>query len=100
MIRFQRSIHTTRNKNLEAIQWAKEIADYVNGKQPNYKVQAFSLRFGDINTIVWQADFEDLAALDKYQQFFGADKGYWEVVSKAEGLFSGDETIDTIFETL
>ena len=100
MIRWQRSIRGSGARSLEAVQWAKEVTDYVNSKQPNYKLQAFSLRFGDVNMLVWQVDFEDLAALDKYQQFFNTDQGYWEMVKKAEDLFIEGTTYDSAFETL
>ena len=100
MIRWQRSIQSAGGKNLEAVQWAKEVVGYVHSKQPNYKVQAFSSRFGDVNVIVWQVDFEDLAALDKYQEFFTTDQGYWELIKKAAPLFREGSTYDTVFESL
>ena len=100
MIRFQRSIQVAGGKNLEAVQWAKEVTDYLNSKQSNFKAQAFSSRFGEVNEMVWQIDFEDLAALDKYQQFFNTDQGYWEMVKKADGLFIEGTTYDSAFETL
>ena len=100
MIRWQRSIRSAGARNLEAVQWAKEVTDYVNGKQPNYKLQAFSSRFGDVNMLVWQVDFEDLATLDKYQQFFGTDPDYWELIKKATDLFIEGTTNDTVFESL
>ena len=100
MIRWQRSIRSSGARNLEAVQWAKEVTDYVNSKHPNYKVQVFSSRFGDVNMLVWQVDFEDLAALDKYQQSFNTDQGYWELIKKAAGLFIEGTTNDTVFETL
>lgn len=100
MIRWQRSIRTARGRNNEAIQWAKEVSDYVNKKQPNYKVQAFSLRFGELGTLVWQTDFDDLAALDKYQQVISADQGYWDLVKKSTELFIEGTVHDTVFETL
>jgi len=100
VIRFQRSIQVAGGKNLEAVQWAKEVTEYLNGKQPDNKAQAFSSRFGDVNEMAWQIDFEDLAALDKYQQFFNTDQGYWEMVKKAEDLFIEGTTYDSAFETL
>ncbi len=51
MIRWQRSIRGSGARSLEAVQWAKEVTDYVNSKQPNYKLQAFSLRFGDVKYV-------------------------------------------------
>lgn len=100
MIRWQRSIRTARGKNIEAVQWAKEVTDYVNSKQPNYNAQAFSSRFGDTNMLVWQVDFQDLAELDKYQQFFNTDQGYWGLIKKAADFFIEGSIYDSVFESL
>lgn len=100
MVRFQRSIRTARGKPLEAIQWAKEVTEYINGKQPNFKVQVFTSRFGDSGMLAWQIDFDDLAALDKYQKFFNSDEGYWALVTKSYDLFIEGSLHDSVFETL
>jgi len=100
MIRFQRSIRSARGKGLEATQWAKEVTEYINGKHPETRVQAFSPRFGDISTIVWQVDLSDLAALDKFQQGLNADEGYWAMIKKSSDLFSEGSVNDTVFESM
>ena len=100
MIRWQRSIRAKGGKGLEAAQWAKEVTDYVNSKQPNYKAQSFSSQFGDINMLVWHVDFEDLAALDKYGKFFNMDQGYLEMVRKAADFFIEGSVYDSAFESL
>jgi len=100
MIRWQRSIRAKVGKGLESVQWAKEVTDYVNSKQPNYKAQAFSSAFGDINMLVWHVDFEDLATLDKFSKFFDTDQGYLELVRKAADLFIEGSVYDSAFESL
>ena len=50
--------------------------------------------------LVWQVDFENLADLDKYQQFFNTDQGYWGLIQKAVGLFMEGTQYDNVFETL
>ena len=100
MIRWQRSIRSSGARNLEAVQWAKEVTDYINSKHPDHKVQAFSSRFGDVSLLVWQVDFEDLAALDKYQESFNTDQGYWEMVNNAAGFFIEGTVYDNVFESL
>ena len=100
MIRWQRSIRIARGKNLEAVQWAQEVTDYVNSKQPNYTTQVFSSRFGEVNMLVWHVDFEDLAALDKFAQFFSTDQGYLELIRKAADFFIEGSVYDSAFETL
>ncbi|MGD8404967.1 MAG: hypothetical protein PVJ21_15000 [Anaerolineales bacterium] len=100
MIRWQRSIRARVGKGLEAVQWAKEVTDYVNSKQPDHEAQAFSSTFGDINLLVWHVDFEDLAALDKFSKFFETDQGYLELVRKAADLFIDGSVYDSAFESL
>jgi hypothetical protein len=100
MIRWQRTIRAKVGKGLEAVQWAKEVTNYVNSKQPDYKTQAFSSTFGDINLLVWHVDFEDLAALDKFSKFFETDQGYLELVRKAADLFIDGSVYDSAFEGL
>ena len=100
MIRFQRSLRCTGNKAREATEWAKEVTTYLNDNYSETTLQAFGQRFGDVNTIVWQADFDSLASLDNYQQAAGDDEGYLAIVAKSVGLFVDGTLIDTVFETL
>jgi len=100
MIRFQRSIRVARGRNFEAEKWAKEVSDYVNSKQPNYKVQPFTSRFGELGVLSWYVDFDDLAALDKFQKDLGTDQGYWDLVNKAIDLFVEGTTNDSVFDAL
>jgi hypothetical protein len=100
MIRFQRSSRTARGKGLEARQWAKEVTEYINGKHPESNLQVFAERFGDISALVWQADFDDLSALDKYQQSFDPDEGYWALINKATDFFIEGSVVDTVIESL
>ncbi|SRR6266498_5617792 len=100
MVRFERSVRVARGKLREARQWAQEVTDYANQNHPEGKLQAFSERFGNIGRVSWQADFADLAALDKYQHSFDTDQGYWALVNKSTELFVENTFEDTVFETL
>lgn len=100
MVRFERSARVARGKLVEARQWAQEITDYANKNHPEGKLQVFSERFGNIGKVLWQADFDDLAAVDRYQASFDADKGYWALVNKSTDLLVEDSVKDTVYETL
>jgi hypothetical protein len=100
MLRFERSARIARGKLLEARQWAQEVTDYANKNHPEGKLQVFSERFGNIGKLCWQADFDDLAALDRYQASFGSDQGYWALVNKSAELLVEDSVRDTVYETL
>jgi hypothetical protein len=100
MIRFQRVLRTAGGKGVEATQWSKEITEYINDKHSEATLQVFSPRFGDVSSIVWQVDFENLAALDQYQQSLNTDEGYWTLVNKGTELFIEGSLFDTAFESL
>lgn len=100
MIRFQRSLRAAGGKAREATAWAQEVTAYLNGKFTETRFQAFTQRFGDVDTISWQADFESLASLDSYQQAVTVDQGYWALVDKTDGLFLEGSLHDTVFQAL
>jgi len=100
MIRFHRSIRSSRNNGANAIAWSKELTDYLNGKYAGTKVQVFAHRFGDVSTIVWEADFDTLANLDDYQHTLNGNEEYWAIVAKSADLFVEGSVYDTVFESL
>ncbi|HEU0297105.1 MAG TPA: hypothetical protein VFR47_30475 [Anaerolineales bacterium] len=100
MIRFQRSGRIARGKDLQAIEWSKEVTAYLNGKFSEANLQVFSHRFGDIDTLAWQADFDSLASLDSYQRAINGDKEFWERLGKSTEFFVEGSFFDTVFETL
>jgi hypothetical protein len=100
LIRFQRSAQSALAKGAEARQWSKEITDYINSRFPESRLQVFSERFGEINTIVWQVDLADLASLDKYQANLNSDQGYWTILNKSTDLFMEGSILDRVLETL
>ena len=59
MIRFQKSALIRTDQISEATTWAKELAEYVNARYPQYPVQAYVERTGDAGVIHWIADFSD-----------------------------------------
>lgn len=99
MIRFQRTAVASGVNPLKAIQWSKEVAEFINGKYPGGNLRAFMGQFGAYGTIYWSADFEDLAALDRWTQQIMADQGYWEMIAKAEGLFQEGRGIDIVMRS-
>jgi hypothetical protein len=100
MIRFERTLRAAGGKGREAIAWAQEVTAYLNGKFAETNLQVFTQRFGEVNTISWQADFDSLASLDNFQQAINVDMGYWELVGKTNGLFLEGSINDTVLESL
>lgn len=95
MIRFQRSAQT---KKLfpEAVAWAKGVAEFVNARHTDAKLEVFTSRFGPITTVYWTADLEDLAALDRWQLAITADQDYWRKIADVYGILIEGSLVDTV----
>ena len=95
MIRFQRSAQT---KKLfpEAVAWARGVADFINSKNPNVKLEVLTARFGSVATIYWMADLQDLAALDSWQMALMADGDYWKKIADAYDFLVEGTVVDTV----
>ena len=98
MIRLQRTLQVRRG-NL-AMKWARELTDYVNVTYGNPQMALFRSRFGNLSTICWVGDFEDLSALETWQQKVGADKNYRELVKKSFAFVIAGSVEDTILEAV
>jgi hypothetical protein len=98
MIRLQRTMQFRRGNH--AIKWAKELTDYVNTTYGEPQLALFRLRFGNLSTVQWVGDFEDLATLNAWQQQVGADKKYRELVKRSFAFVIPGTVEDTILEAL
>lgn len=96
MIRFQRSARAKGSTALEAVQFAKEVAEYINTKYAPVSVQVYSELFGDLNTIYWYVDYKDLATIESINAQLLADQGYWAILGKATDLFIEGSLHDTL----
>lgn len=87
MIRHQRSGRAKAGKAWEVVKFAKEVAGFVNAKYAPVSVQVFSELFGDLNTIYWQTDYDDLASLEEMQAKLTSDPDYMTILSKGSDIF-------------
>jgi hypothetical protein len=99
MVRWTRSARIAAGKNLQAVKWAKEIADFDNKK---YKIQmsVYMDSFGEYGTIRWFVDFADLAALEKVGNQLMADQEHLQKLSQASDLFIQGSTYDTVMQSI
>ena len=100
MFRFHRIARASRGKLPEALQWAKEVAGYINTKYSPVSVQAYSELFGDVGTVHWYADYEDLATIERINARLLTDQGYWAMLNKAADLFIEGSGHDTLIQSL
>ena len=100
MIVFVRSVRTILGKRGAAKKWAIELTDYINAQCPEVQCRVFIPRFGKLNYIYWQTEFEDIADLDAWQQKMASDPGYRELSIQAQDLFSQDSIKDMVLASL
>lgn len=87
MVRFIRKARAQNDKFPQALQWSKEVAEYLNANYPELSLQVFMEGFGDFNTIYWINDYENLAAIEAANTRLMADQEYWMMLAKASELF-------------
>lgn len=100
MFRFHRVARISRGKFLEAIPWAKEVAEYLSAHYAPVSVQAYTELFGDIGRVHWYADYGDLASVEKFNAMLLADQGYQALLVKAADLFIEGSVQDTLTQSI
>ena len=100
MIRWTRSLRIASAKYFpQATQWAKEIAEFVSKK---YKIQVsvYMDSFGEIGTIRWFCDYEDLATMEKVTKQMNTDQEYWQKVIQASDFIVQSSVHDTVMRAI
>ena len=100
MFRLHRTARISRGKGLEALQWAKEVAGYVNKNYAPVSVQNYSEIFGDVGAVHWYMDSESLAAIEKFNAQLFTDQGYQTLIKKAADLLVEGSTHDTLIQSI
>jgi uncharacterized alpha/beta hydrolase family protein len=100
MIRWTRSAKVSNAKNMpQAIQWAKEVAEFINKK---YKIQVsvYMDSFGEVGTIRWFCDYEDLASIEKIGKQLITDKEYLKRLAETGDLFTQGSVYDLAMQAI
>ena len=92
---WMREAYVKDGKMMEAIQFAKEIAEYDN-KLVNGKTRVYMEIFGDVGKIYWVAENVDLATMQSINRKLMADPGHLAILGKAAGLFIEGRIKDTL----
>lgn len=100
MFRFQRTARIRSGKGSQAIQWAKDIAKYLNENYPPASYQAYVEVFGDYAKVNWISDVEDLATFEKINAKLMTDREYNARIGAASELFIEGATQDTLIQSL
>jgi hypothetical protein len=100
MFRYQTSGRAKNDKLPEAIQFAKEVAQYINGRYPSFSVHVYSEIVEDFNNIYWCSDQEDIATIEKFRAQLRSDQGYWSMVFNAMEYFTEGSFHDTLMRSV
>ena len=97
--RLHRTVQISAPRAAEAVQFATEVAQYINANSSDLRVTAQVERFG-AQRIHWFADADDIAALDRGQNALLVDEGYLATVAKGVELFIDGSLQDTVTVSL
>ncbi len=100
MVRWMRSARIAPGKFIETIGFATEIVEYLKKFEGLPPVQVFTVFFGDMTTIRWIVDYEDLASLEKVTTQMIADQEYIEKVNSSADLFIPGTLKDVVMRSL
>ena len=100
MFRFQTSGRAKDDKVPEAIQFAKEVAKYINSKYPPVSVQVYSEVVEDSNNIHWYLDYKDPRAIENFRGQLRRDQGYWAIIFKGMDYFIEKSFHDTLMSSV
>ncbi len=103
MIRLQWTARISRGKNQGAIQWAKQVVEYLRSKYPGIlAVAAYEEHFGNVNTIHIFSDYESLATLESVEAQYPSDAGFQDLFNKSNeaGLFIEGSIHGTLVKSL
>ncbi len=103
MIRLQWTARISRGKNQGAIQWAKQVAEYLKSKYPQIlAIAAYEEHFGNVNTIHVFSDYESLATLESVEAQYPSDAAFQALFNKSNeaGLFIEGSIHGTLVKSL
>ena len=99
MIRWVRKAKIIPGKYLDALQWAKDTRTYTQEKFEGGEVNIYMESFGDVGTMCWMVDFNNMAELELAGQVLDQDDGYQERLKSAAELFMPG-TVDKVYSTI
>ena len=82
MITFVRSVEAERSKVNDAVGWAVQVANWINGMHPGLTVNVMRNISGSIMGLVWVANAESLAAFEQVMGQIEADPDYQNMITE------------------
>ncbi len=81
-----------------AVQWARELAEYVSAQCPALSMTAYYEIYGHSGRVYWLAEAESVGAIDSEFERIARDAGYQQrlAASLEQGLFAADSVRDVL----
>ena len=99
MIKYIRSARTQAGKHREAVQWAREVADWLNTHQPGSNVQVFTEVFGAPGTLYWLGDVEDVATIERQTAERQSESDWQALTARGAELLLPGSLRDTLLRS-
>ena len=80
----------------DAVAFAREVADYIDEKWPEWNIVTFRPALQPRNLIHWVTQYESLEAYGAAQAVILQDSGYRALLPKAQGVFVPDSCADDL----
>jgi hypothetical protein len=100
MVRWMRSVRVSAGNFPQALQWAKEMAEFVKKYEGLSSIEVYMDTFGEVGTLRWFVDYPDLATLEKVQDQVRADQEYWKRINQTKGLFIEGSPMDVVMSAV
>jgi nucleotide-binding universal stress UspA family protein len=84
------------DKRQKALEWAKKVAEYVNGKFGLVDVEVGIEAYGSVGRVFWIGREESLESLARGALDSMADEAYLQIEAQTAGLFVPGSVHDTV----
>ena len=95
MIRFVRSVRVQTGRQVEALAWAKEIAQHL-GQRHGQETRVMVEVFGEAGRLFWVSDHEDLAAIERRMGQLAEDQELAALINRGVELVVGETLHDRL----
>jgi hypothetical protein len=95
-----RSARIAYGKYSEVLQFATEISEFSKKYEGAGNVGIYLDSFGEIGTIRWFVDYENLASLEKVMHQIYADPDWFKKINEAKDLFIEGSFHDVVMRSL
>lgn len=86
MILLVRSARPQAGRFQEACTWAKEVGEYVKNNSDFKNIDVFMEMFGDVGTLFWAGDIENLATLERSMDQLNTQEQYTALIRRGVDL--------------